>query len=387
MSPSRPTRGAAKPAKAPKRAGTAEKAAAASKASGRPRAPVKARPATAAKPARAAKAIPAAKAAPKAGPAAKAAPKAGPAAKAAPKAGPAAKAATARPLQVRVSNPDKVFWPDEGYTKLDLIRFYAEIFPTLVPYLRDRPLSLERCPDGLRGNCFYQKEKPAGLPDDTPTVRIRHETGEVNYVVGGKRETQLALANLGCIAIHVWGSRAAAPRKPDWVCFDLDPASGRFADAARAGLRVKEALDALGLTSFPKTSGARGLHVFVPIKLGSDTDEVRDFAGRLGEKLAHAYPREMTVESRIAARGDRVYLDSFRNGFGQTVVSPYSVRRRPKAPVSTPLDWSEVTPELDPSSFNIANFSGRLAKPDPWADFFKSRQALGPAMRALSRLG
>jgi bifunctional non-homologous end joining protein LigD len=287
---------------------------------------------------------------------------------------------------VRVSNPTKVFWPDEGTTKLDLVRFYARIFPQLEPYVRDRILSLERCPDGLAGECFYQKEKPNGLPADTPSVRIQHEKGVTNYVVGGRRETQLALANLGCIAVHVWGSRASTPRRPDWVCFDLDPDSGRFEDAARAGLIVKEALDALRLISFPKTSGSRGLHVFVPIRIGPDADEVTDFAARLGSRLAAAYPKELTVEGRIAARKGRVYLDAHRNAFAQTVAAPYSVRRRPKAPVSTPLAWSEVTPKLDPTRFNLATFERRLAEPDPWKDFFRRRQSLRPALAALARL-
>jgi len=290
------------------------------------------------------------------------------------------------PKSVRVSNPDKVFWPEEGYTKLDLIRFYDFIFPKLEPFVSDRLLSLKRCPNGLQGKCFFQKEKPESMPPDTPTKRIVHENGVRNYVVGGRRETQLALANLACIAVHVWGSRAADPRKPDWVCFDLDPDSGEFADAARAGLKVKEALDALRLVSFAKTSGKRGLHVFVPIRVGPDTDEVREFAERLSARLAAAFPSEMTVESRIAERKGRVYLDPFRNGFAQTVVSPFCVRRFPRAPVSTPLEWSEVKPALQPGSFNMGNFEKRLKKPDPWSDFFKSRQSLKDAMRAVRRL-
>jgi bifunctional non-homologous end joining protein LigD len=294
--------------------------------------------------------------------------------------------AAATALPVRVSNPDKVFWPDDGYTKLDLIRYYDFVFPRLQPYVRDRLLSLERCPDGLRGQCFYQKEKPPGMPPDTPTARIKHRAHATNYVVGGRRETQLALANLGCIAVHVWGSRAQQPRKPDWVCFDLDPSSGKFADAARAGLRVRDALEALGLVSFPKTSGVRGLHVFVPIRVGPDADEVRDFAQALGVLLAREYPDELTMEFAIAARRGRVYLDPARNAFAQTVASPYSVRRLPKAPVSTPLAWNEVKPTLAPSTFNLATIAKRLAKPDPWKDFFRRRQALGPAMRAVAKL-
>lgn len=292
----------------------------------------------------------------------------------------------ARKLPVAVSNPDKPYWPDDGFTKLDLILFYDAVFPWLKAFVRDRLLSLERCPDGMRGSCFYQKEKPPGLPPDTPTCRVQHSSAATNYVVGGRRETQLALANLGCIALHVWGSRRQQPREPDWVCFDLDPDTGSFADAARAALRVKEALDALELTSFVKTSGARGVHVFVPIRVGPDADEVKDFALALGAHLARAYPDELTDETRIAKRRGRVYLDAFRNGFGQTVVSPYSVRRRRRAPVSMPLDWSELDPALDPTEFNITNAVARLERSDPWQDFFRHRQSLVPALRAVRSL-
>src|SRR6185295_7840003 len=184
-----------------------------------------------------------------------------------------------------------------------------------------RPLVLRRCPNGLLGRCFYQKEKPESMPDDTPTVRVVHQNGVRNYVVGGRRETQLALVNLGCISVHIWGSRARTPRQPDWVCFDLDPDSGQFADAARAGRRVKDALDALRLVSFPKTSGKKGLHVFVPIRRGPDLDQVREFAERIGHLLARAHPDELTMEFSIAKRRGRVYLDPGRNGFSQSVAA------------------------------------------------------------------
>jgi bifunctional non-homologous end joining protein LigD len=292
-------------------------------------------------------------------------------------------------LPITVSNPDKVFWPEEGYTKLDLIEFYAGIFPQLSPYVKDRILTLERCPDGMKGECFYQKEAPKGLPPGTRTKSIPHSGASgktTNYVVGGSLATQLALANFGSIAVHMMGGRAQNPRQPDWVCFDIDPQSGKFADAARAGLRVKEALDTLKLVSFCKTSGGRGMHVFIPIKVGPDADDVLQFAETLSRHLADAYPKELTVEHSIAARGNRVYLDPFRNGFGQTVVAPYSVRRKAKAPVSTPLEWSEVKPGLDPTDFNIGNFAKRLKHADPWKDFFRRRQSLDSAMKAVQKL-
>jgi bifunctional non-homologous end joining protein LigD len=292
-------------------------------------------------------------------------------------------------LPIAVSHPDKVFWPEEGYTKLDLVEYYNAIFPKLSPYVKDRILTLERCVDGMGGECFFQKQLPKGMPPGTPSKRIAHEdkAGEfTDYVVGGSLVTQLALANLGCIAVHVMASRASSPRQPDWVVVDIDPESGKFADAARAGLRVKAALDALKLLSFAKTSGGRGMHVVVPIRTGPDVDEVLAFAEAFVARLAAAYPDELTVEHSIAARRDRVYLDPFRNGFGQTMAAPYSVRRRQNAPISTPLKWSEVKPTLMPSDFNMGNFAMRLKRADPWSDFFQIRQSLKDAMAAVKRL-
>lgn len=297
--------------------------------------------------------------------------------------------AATKPSTFEISHPEKIFWPDEGYTKKDLADFYQEVFPLLRTYLADRMLTLERCPNGLRGQCFYQKEKPEGMPPGTPTKRIQNASGprkSTNYVVGGSLKTQIALVNLGCIPVHVTGSRAKTFPRPDWVCFDLDPNSGKFADAARAGLRLKEALDALELKSFPKTSGSRGLHVFVPIRVGPRAEEVLKFAREVVARVASSHPKELTVEHSIAARGRRVYLDAFRNGSVQTVVAPYSVRREPHAPVSTPLDWPEVKPSLNPAAFNLGNFRQRLGTSDPWVEFFNSRQTLKNAIARLKNL-
>ncbi len=290
----------------------------------------------------------------------------------------------------KVSNQQKIFWPEEGYTKADLVNFYRDVFPALRHYVDDRLLTLERCPNGMTGACFYQKQKPESMPPGTPTKRIANAKGSsrkaTNYVLGGSLTTQLALANLGCIPVHVCGSRGKTFPKPDWICFDLDPQSGKFADAAKAGLVAKAALDEIGLVSFPKTSGSRGLHIFIPIRVGPTADEVLKFAEEFVARLAAAHPKELTVAHAIADRGSRVYLDPFRNGSVQTVVSPYSVRRKPHAPVSAPLSWPEVKTSLDPSTFNIGNFRDRLKKREPWGDFFASRQTLKSAIARLKKL-
>lgn len=288
-----------------------------------------------------------------------------------------------------VSHPEKAFWPDDGYTKLDLANYYREVFDALQPYVKDRILTLERCPDGMLGECFYQKEKPKGLPEGTPSKKIATAHGkraQTEYVVGGSLATQIALVNLGCIPVHVCGSRAQYFPKPDWICFDLDPMSGKFGDAANAGLLIKEVLDAMELRTFPKTSGSRGLHIFVPLKVGPTSDEVLEFATTLANRFASLYPKELTTEHSLAARGKRVYVDVARNGKVQTVASPYSVRRKPHAPISTPLAWSEVKPFLDPASFNLGNFRARMKRADPWSNFFESRQSLKTATSRLTTI-
>jgi bifunctional non-homologous end joining protein LigD len=281
-------------------------------------------------------------------------------------------------MGVTVSHPDKLWWPDEGITKLEVIRFYADIAPRLSPWMKDRPLVAERCPEGMRGACFFQKDFPRGLPAGVPTIPIVAEsTGRtVRYVVGGSRKTLLSLVNLGCITIHLMNCRRRSLQKPDWMAFDLDPSSGSFADAARAGLLLQTILDELRIRSYPKTSGGRGLHVLVPLRPSPTQAEVRAFAQRIGRIMAERAPALVTTEMSPARRLGRVFADALRNAFGQTIASPYSVRRRPRAPVSTPLAWPEVDPTLDPTQYNLRTLGRRLADPDPWADFWTERQPL-----------
>jgi bifunctional non-homologous end joining protein LigD len=198
----------------------------------------------------------------------------------------------------------------------------------------------------------------------------------VNYLVGGTLEALLGLVRVGCISVHVMNSRVQTMHDADWLAFDLDPSSGEFSDTIRAGIALRAILDEHGLVSFPKTSGSRGLHVFVPLRAGHSQEEVTAFAVRIGEELARREPELVTMEFSKKARGARVYADPFRNAYLQTIVAPYSVRRRPGATVSTPLAWDEVTTRLDPRRFTIRTLEKRVATADPWADFKKRAQRL-----------
>jgi bifunctional non-homologous end joining protein LigD len=276
-----------------------------------------------------------------------------------------------------ITNPSKPFWPDDGVTKLDLARFYARIASQILPWLKGRPVTMERCPDGIRRKCFYQKQAPANLPDDVPTMSIPAPTARrnVDYIIGGSRKTLLTLVNFGCIAMHVMNSRTDHLDCPDWIAFDLDPSDG-FESAARAALLLRDRLEDHGLESFPKTSGGRGLHVFVPLRRSTTQDQVRAYAAAIARELATEHPKLVTVEARKAKRRAPVYLDVMRNAPGQTIVPPFAVRWQPHAPVSMPLGWDEVSPRLNPRVFNIRTAERRIAAKAPWAKFFGHRQTL-----------
>jgi bifunctional non-homologous end joining protein LigD len=276
-----------------------------------------------------------------------------------------------------LTNPATIFWPEEGYTKRDVALFYRHLARLVLPWMRDRTVAMERCPEGLRKTCFFQKQPPAGLPAEVPRLRIQVPSPghDVDYVIGGSLRTLLVLVNLGAVAMHVSNSRTDRLDSPDWMAFDLDPARG-IADAAEAALLLKAQLEDRGLESFVKTSGGSGLHVCVPLRRGASQDRVRAYAARVARELASARPKLVTVESRTAKRPAPVYLDVARNAGGQTLVVPYSVRWRPHAPVSMPLAWTEVNARLDPRAFNIRTAERRAAARTPWADFFRKRQTL-----------
>jgi bifunctional non-homologous end joining protein LigD len=293
-------------------------------------------------------------------------------------------------ITVPITHPGKVLFPADGITKADLARYYADAADSMLPWLRDRPITMVRYPDGLDGQRFFQKNAPAYFPDWIRRFRVGKEGGEVEHAVCDNPATLVYLANQACIEIHAFLSRVDKLDAPDQMVFDFDPPDAkRFADVRRAALWARDLLAGeLGLTSFVRTSGGRGLHVHVGLNRRAGFEEVREFAHRVGEVLARRHPDAITVEQRKDKRGDRIYADVMRNAYAQTVVASYGVRARPGAPVATLLSWAEVEDDgLEPARFTMATIRARLDDgPGPWADFAKSRQGLGEAGKRLAKL-
>jgi bifunctional non-homologous end joining protein LigD len=290
-----------------------------------------------------------------------------------------------------VSNLDKPFWPDEGITKGDLLSYYRDVAPALVPHLRGRPFTMKRYPDGWQGKHFFQKDAPSHTPDWIRTVpfpattRDTRERRLVDYLLVDDDLALLWVVNMGCIDMNAWYSRVDLPERPDWVLFDLDPSEDvGFPETVEVALLVKEALDLLGLESFAKTSGSRGIHVLVPVARRHTYDETRGFAEIVAGAIARANPGLATTEwSKRKRRG--VLIDANQNGFGKTIATVYSVRPRAGAPVSTPLRWEEVRPGLDPAAFTMDAVLDRVARDgDLFAGVLSSRQTLA---KALKRVG
>jgi bifunctional non-homologous end joining protein LigD len=285
--------------------------------------------------------------------------------------------ASAPPEMVELTHPDRVMFPEAGLTKEDVFGYYQKIAGRLLPFLKDRPVTLERLPDGLAESSphFWQKDTPASYPSWIPRIELPTEQGKaVHYALVNDEPTLLYLVNQGTITFHVWASRVADLDRPDFVLFDLDPGKAPFTEVVAVARVIKAALDHVGGASFVKTSGKSGLHVLTPWDRDGSFDEARAWALDLAEQVAAGMPEQATVEIRKAKRGDRVYLDVLQNARGHHAVPPYVVRAVPGATISTPLDWREVTDKLDPAEFTIKNVATRLArrKSDPFAELVRA---------------
>jgi bifunctional non-homologous end joining protein LigD len=296
-------------------------------------------------------------------------------------------AAAAEIRQVRFTNLDKMFWPEEGLTKGDMVEYYRQIAPALLPYLKDRPIVLTRYPDGVHGKSFFQKDAPAFAPGWVRTERFFSEDAQrdVDVFICDDLETLLYLANSATIPLHVAASRIGRLGQPDWCLLDLDPKDAPFVHVVEVALAIRTLCRELRLPSFVKTSGQSGLHVLVPLGGQCTFEQCRALAELLARTIAHDRPDRATVARPLGERRGRVYIDHVQNGESRLMASPYCVRARPGAPVSTPLRWSEVTPALDPSRFTIRTVPARLARlrQDPLRGVLEERPDL---LAALARL-
>lgn len=289
---------------------------------------------------------------------------------------------------IAVSHADRVLFPADGITKLDLARHYADVAPAMIPHVRDRPLALQSYPQGIDGDGFFIKDAPDHYPAWITTVAVpKREGGTLRQVVANDAATMVYLAGQNAITPHIWTSRADRLDRPDRVIFDLDPSSADdFARVRAAALALGDVLRAGGLTPFAMTTGSRGLHVVVPIRRTTHVDDVRAFARDVADEVAAASPDALTTAVRKAARGGRIYIDVARNGHGQHAVAPYAVRALPGAPVATPLRWDELDDDaLTARRWDIGSIGARLAAVgDPWARIAHRARALGPVRRALA---
>jgi bifunctional non-homologous end joining protein LigD len=285
---------------------------------------------------------------------------------------------------VKLTSPDKELYPEVPLTKLDLVRYYASVADWILPHLKQRPLSLVRCPDGGQGTCFYQKHAAAGTPEELKRVMIKEKSTTDEYLVADDLPALASLVQISVLEIHPWGARIDKIEKPDRMFFDLDPADDVPWAAVRKGaFDLKEILDDLGLVSFVKTTGGKGLHIIVPLDRRHGWDDVKGFAEKVSKNLVASSPAKYTANMSKAARGGKIYIDYVRNNRGATAVAPYSTRARAGAPVATPLAWEELSTIKASNQFRVQNVLERLAglKVDPWGELIEVRQSLTQTMK------
>ncbi len=277
--------------------------------------------------------------------------------------------------EIVLSNPGKELFPEAGITKADVYDYYRKIWKQLKPYAEDRPMVLQRFPDGIKEEGFFQKKVPVYFPEwiDTIEVDIKQDNTKEDYVNCNREETIVYLSNQACLTLHVWLSKKQDLNKPDRIAFDLDPADDDFEKVRKAALSLKELFDKGNIPCFPMATGSRGLHVIIPLKGADDFDEVREIARQIAEKVVEKDKKIFTTETQKNKRNSRVFIDYLRNAYGQTTVLPYSPRALDEAPVAVPLSWDEVNDkDLGPRKYNIKNIFRRLSqKQDPWEDMHK----------------
>jgi bifunctional non-homologous end joining protein LigD len=289
-------------------------------------------------------------------------------------------------MNVEITHPDKVLFPDDGITKGDLADYYEHVAEWMLPHVKGRPVSMQRFPDGIGGKGFFHKDIPDYFPEWVRRVEVPKANGTVTHAITCDADTLVYLVGQNTITPHVWLSRADRVWQPDRMVFDLDPPGTDFAAVRRAALNTGDLLRELGLAPFAQVTGSKGLHVWVPLRRRAGFEDVRSLAGQIAQILAERHPDELTVEFRKAKRDGRILVDVMRNNYAQTAVPPYAARPRRGAPVATPLDWDELSDsKLRPDRWTVKTVLRRLsANGDPWADIQSYARGIS---RARKRLG
>jgi bifunctional non-homologous end joining protein LigD len=280
---------------------------------------------------------------------------------------------------VRLTNPNRVLYPDHGITKQDLAEYYEQIADWILPYVANRPLTLVRCPEGYAGECFYQKHLTEAMPDAVDGINISEKGKREEYVTIRNTAGLVSLVQMGVLEMHPWPARNDNIERPDYLVFDLDPGEGvEWKDVAQGAKDVRDRLQAVGLTSFLRTSGGKGLHVCAPIQRRTSWNDFKSFAKSVAHAMSREAPDRYIATMSKAKRRAKVFVDYLRNQRGATAIASYSTRRRSGAPVATPLAWDELSAKTRADMYNITNLSKRLERldRDPWAEFFSTRQSI-----------
>ena len=287
---------------------------------------------------------------------------------------------------VHLSHPNRILYPEQGISKRQLALFYEGIADWILPHVVDRPISLVRCPGGRQSKCFFQRNFTESLPDHVTGIDIQEKGGEpATYIAIKDLPGLIALVQIGVLEIHPWGSKIDRLERPDRLVFDLDPGPDITWERVKTAAElVRQRMASLGLTSFLKTSGGKGLHVVAPLMRRSTWEELEDFAEALAKDIARERSDEYVTKASKAARKGKIFIDYLRNHRGATSIAPYSTRARHGAPVSTPLGWDELASLESSAAYTIENLSDRLSalQEDPWARFFELRQSITKKMMA-----
>ena len=279
--------------------------------------------------------------------------------------------------QVSVTSLDRIYWPDEKLTKFDLLSYYLKVADYIMPFLQDRPAILQRYPRGIKAPMFFQQDLDSA-PEYIKTARLINQEGrELDYGVYSTVGSLVHFVTLGTIEQHPWHSTTKHLDKPDWIAIDLDPKRAPWENVLQVALVVKEVADEIGLEVFPKTSGSSGIHLYVPLKPKNEYERVAEFARLFASEVARRAPKIATVERTIAKRkSTQVYVDWMQNARGKSLAAVFTARAKPKATVSMPLTWNQISKGVKIEDFTITNVPQLLKKGDPWKDFFASRQSL-----------